>query len=91
MVVRDGRAVEIQLRTRGQQQWADAAEAADARHGFRGVNLKDNEAPEEMLEYFRAAGEVIYRREYGIPISYELTGRFNAARRTVIAAGYYNA
>lgn len=91
VVVRDGRAIEIQLRTRGQQQWADAAEAADARHGLRGVNLKDNDGPEEMLEYFGAAGEVIYRREYGIPISFELTRRFNEARRAVIAAGYYNA
>lgn len=91
VVVRDGRAIEIQLRTRGQQQWADAAEAADARHGIRGVNLKDNEAPDEMLEYFSAAGELIYRREYGISISYELTKRFNAARSAVIAAGYFNA
>jgi putative GTP pyrophosphokinase len=91
VVVRDGRAIEIQLRTRGQQQWADAAEAADARHGLRGVNLKDSEGPQEMLEYFGAAGEVIYRREYGIPISFELTRRFNAARRAVIAAKYYNA
>ncbi|GJF12938.1 hypothetical protein NGTWS0302_17810 [Mycolicibacterium cyprinidarum] len=90
VVVRDDRAIEVQLRTRGQQQWADAAEAADARHGSRGVNLKDSEAPAEMLEYFCAAGEVIYRREYGIPISFALTRRFNDARRAVIAAGYYN-
>lgn len=91
VVVRDDCAIEIQLRTRGQQQWADAAEAADARHGPRGVNLKDNEAPVEMLEYFSAAGEVIYHREYGIAMSSELTRRFDAARRAVIAAGYYNA
>ncbi|MBS4728539.1 RelA/SpoT domain-containing protein [Mycobacterium sp. SM1] len=90
VVRRDGRAIEVQLRTRGQQQWADAAEAADARHGDRGVNLKDSEGPAEMLEYFSAAGEVIYRREYGIPISFELTRRFNAARRAVIEARYYN-
>lgn len=91
VVVRDGRAIEVQLRTRGQQEWADAAETADARLADRGVNLKDSEGPAEMLEYFRAAGEVIYRREYGAPISYELTKRFNAARRAVIEAGYYNA
>jgi ppGpp synthetase/RelA/SpoT-type nucleotidyltranferase len=91
VVVRDDRAIEIQLRTKGQQQWSDAAEAADARHGLRGVNLKDSEGPAEMIEYFSASGEVIYRREYGIPISYELTKRFNEARRAVIAAKYYNA
>ena len=55
VVVRDQRAIEVQLRTRGQQQWAEAAEAADARLGSRGVNLKDAEGPEVMLEYFRAA------------------------------------
>ncbi|MGP4058772.1 RelA/SpoT domain-containing protein [Mycobacterium sp. 4D054] len=91
VIVRDGRAIEVQLRTRGQQQWADAAESADARLAHRGVNLKDSEGPAEMIKYFSAAGEVIYRREYGIPISYELTKRFNTARRTVIESGYYNA
>ncbi|MDW5612501.1 RelA/SpoT domain-containing protein [Mycolicibacterium sp. D5.8-2] len=91
IVVRDGRAIEVQLRTRGQQQWADAAEQADARLAARGVNLKDSEGPEEMLEYFSAAGEVIYRREYGLPMSFEVTRRFNNARRAVIAGGYYNA
>lgn len=91
VVVRDGRAIEVQLRTRGQQEWADAAESADARLSDRGVNLKDSEAPDEMLEYFSAAGEVIFRREYGQDISFELTRRFNAARKAVIDEGYYNA
>jgi ppGpp synthetase/RelA/SpoT-type nucleotidyltranferase len=89
VVVRDDRAIEVQLRTRGQQQWAEAAEAADARLGHRGVNLKDSEAPEVMLEYFRAAGEVIYHREYGLPLSSDLEDRFQAARDAVIRDGYY--
>ena len=91
VVVRDDRAIEVQLRTRGQQQWAEAAEAADARLGHRGVNLKDAEAPEVMLEYFKAAGEVIYHREYGLPISSELYDRFQAARNAVVQENYYNA
>lgn len=91
VVRRDGRAIEVQLRTRGQQQWADAAESADARLAHRGVNLKDSEGPEEMLEYFSTAGEVIYRREYGRDMTPELENRFKAARQAVIEAGYFSA
>lgn len=91
VVVRDDRAIEVQLRTRGQQQWAEAAEAADARLGHRGVNLKDSEAPEVMLEYFRAAGELIYHREYGLELPSNLEDRFQVARDAVVDAGYYRA
>ncbi|OBG76257.1 MULTISPECIES: RelA/SpoT domain-containing protein [unclassified Mycobacterium] len=90
VVIRDDRAIEVQLRTRGQQQWAEAAEAADARLGHRGVNLKDGEAPVEMLEYFAATGDLIYRREYRLPVSSELLARVEAARRAVISQGYYS-
>ncbi len=89
VVVRDGRAIEVQLRTRGQQQWADAAESADARLTARGVRLKDGDAPVEMLEYFSAAGEMIHRREYGLDISADLARRFTDARAAVVEAGYY--
>lgn len=91
VVVRDGRAIEIQLRTPGQQEWAEAAEAADARLADRGVNLKDGEGPAEMLDYFSAAGELIYQREYGLTVSSDLVARFDAARRAVVDAGYYTA
>jgi hypothetical protein len=89
VVMRDDRAIEVQLRTRGQQEWAEAAETADARLGARGVNLKDGEAPAEMIEYFQVAGEVIYRREYGLPLSSDLLSRFDAARAAVVQAKYY--
>lgn len=91
IVERDGRAIEVQLRTRGQQQWADAAEIADARLHTRGVNLKDSEGPPEMLEFFTISGEVIYRREYGIELSTDLLARFDAARQAVIREGFYSA
>lgn len=91
VVVRDDRAIEVQLRTRGQQQWAEAAESADARLAVLGVNLKDGDAPQEMLDYFNAAGEVIYRREYGLPIASELQTRFENARRAVVSGGFYTA
>ncbi|WOC12534.1 RelA/SpoT domain-containing protein [Gordonia sp. MP11Mi] len=89
IVRRDDRAIEVQLRTRGQQQWADAAESADARLGLRGVNLKDGEGPDTMTEYFSASGELIYLREYGLDIPTAVTDRFDRARRAVVDAGYY--
>ena len=86
VVERDKRAIEVQCRTRGQQQWADAVEAADARLG---LTLKDGAGPAEMVEYFSAAGEVIFLREYGRAVPTALSERFKIARRAVIEAGYY--
>lgn len=86
VVQRDGMAIEIQLRTRGQQAWADAVEAADSRLK---LNLKDEDGPEEMLEYFRTAGEMIYLQEAGIPADVEFHERWSAAREAVLDAGYY--
>jgi hypothetical protein len=91
VVVRNDRAIEVQLRTRGQQEWAEAAEAADARLGVRGVNLKDSEGPAEMIEYFRIAGELIYCREYGLAVPSDLNDRFQAARQAVVQSDYYRA
>lgn len=88
VVRRDDRAIEVQLRTRGQQQWAEAIEAADARLG---LNLKDGVGPAEMVEYFEASGEVIYRAEYGMNISSPVLDRFKVARDAVIEAGHYKA
>lgn len=85
---RDGRRVEVQLRTRGQQEWADAVEAIDAR---RGLNLKDGTGPVDLVGYFEAAGELIYVNEYGLDPDLDLIERFNEARQTVIEAGYYSA
>ena len=89
VVVRDSRAIEVQLRTRGQQQWAEAAENADNRLARKGVRLKDGEAPAEVLEYFATAGEVIHNREYGLDVSPQLRRRFAEARTAVVDAGYY--
>ena len=85
-VRRDDRTIEVQLRTRGQQQWADAVEAADARLG---LNLKDEVGPHDMVEYFTVAGEVIYHREYGLTLGADLEARFEASRAAVVSAGFY--
>lgn len=86
IVERDGRRIEIQLRTRGQQQWADAIEAADSRLG---TALKDGQGPDAMMRYFALSSEVIHANEYGLRIGMSLTTRFRSARDEVIAAGYY--
>lgn len=86
IVERDGRRVEIQLRTRGQQQWADAVEAADSRLGMA---LKDGHGPDAMMRYFALTSEIIHANEYGLRIGAGTVVRFNAAREEVISAGYY--
>ncbi|MCZ2850006.1 RelA/SpoT domain-containing protein [Modestobacter sp. VKM Ac-2978] len=86
IVRRDDRLIEVQIRTRRQQFWADAVESADSR---RGLTLKDGTGPAEMMNYFALSGEVIYRQEYEVPLDEELVSRFQAARSAVVAAGYY--
>ncbi|MBN9609054.1 MAG: hypothetical protein BGO26_14375 [Actinobacteria bacterium 69-20] len=86
IVERDGRRIEVQLRTQGQQQWADAVEAADSRHE---LTLKDGSGPADMMEYFVAAGDVIHAGEYGGRITPAMLDRFSAARGAVVRAGYY--
>lgn len=86
VVWRDDCAIEIQLRTRGQQQWADAVEKIDGRLKF---NLKDEDGPDDLKAYFHLAAEVIYHRETGLLLTKELRTDFEAARQDVIRAGYY--
>jgi putative GTP pyrophosphokinase len=73
ITTRDDRRIEVQLRTHGQQEWADAVETF-ARI-FR-LPLKDEQGPEEVLNYFRLAGEGIYRDEYGVGADEEFNDRF---------------
>jgi len=86
VIERDERRIEIQLRTRGQQDWAEAVESIDSRLN---LNLKDEDGPPELSEYFNIAATVIYLSEYGKPIASDLVTQFEAARQAVIRAGYY--
>jgi ppGpp synthetase/RelA/SpoT-type nucleotidyltranferase len=87
VVLRDMRAVEIQVRTSAQQRWAEAVEALDARRSD--LNLKDGIGPDDITEYFAVAGEVLYRQEYDLPISEALLDRMRLAQDAVVEAGYY--
>jgi putative GTP pyrophosphokinase len=78
VVDRDGRRIEVQLRTRNQQYWADSVESfASALN----LPLKDESGPDEVLEYFRVAGDGIYREDYGVPVDEEFLDRFRAAEQ----------
>jgi len=85
-IVKFGRNVEIQLRTEGQQDWADSIESIDSR---RGLTLKDGIGPESLTDYFSGAGEMIYSLEYGVPLSDVVRSQFEHARERVIEEHYF--
>ncbi len=86
-VPRDGKKIEVQLRTRGQQAWANAIEAADSSHN---LTLKDGVGPDSMVEYFSAVGDYIYHQEYDLDVSDGLFRRLTAATDRVVEEGYYS-
>ncbi len=53
---RDGHRIEVQLRTRGQQAWANVVEKIGARYQ---VPLKDEIGPEELIHWLRLVAENI--------------------------------
>jgi putative GTP pyrophosphokinase len=76
VVARDDRRIEVQLRTRGQQQWADAVETFANTFS---LPLKDERGPDEVLNFFQVAGEGIYSDEYGVPVREDFPARFDEA------------
>lgn len=80
VVQRDDCRIEIQLRSQGQQAWADAVERTAGRWS---LPLKDGRGPEELLLYFRLAGEGIAADEQGLPLSPQFATRFAAVRQDV--------
>lgn len=62
IVVRDGRRIEIQLRTPREHDWALAVERTGARLG---IPLKEGQGPADLKQYFRLASVGMYRDEVG--------------------------
>lgn len=87
IVRRDGRAVEVQVRTRMQQQWAEAVEALDSRRSD--LSLKDGTGPDDIMEYFALAGEILYLSEHARDLPVDLLDRMRHAQDAVVDAGYY--
>ncbi len=65
IVRRENRLIEIQLRTPTQHEWAEAVERAA---GQTGHNVKDGEAPRELLAYFECAARFLAVQEQGGPV-----------------------
>lgn len=86
VVQRRERRIEVQLRTVGQQAWANAVESMDSR---RNLNLKDGVGPESLLKYFTLASQMIYSSEYGVPVKDGDAEAFQEARQRVVEEGYY--
>lgn len=65
VVERDGYPIEIQLRTPGEHDWAEAVETAASRSGWP---LKDGAGPDVVLSFFELAGWAIAQSAEGAPI-----------------------
>lgn len=74
---RDGKRIEVQLRTVGQQTWAEAVESFAAKYD---LPLKDEVGPEPVLEFFRCAGLGIYCDEYLLDFPVNFADRFERAQ-----------
>lgn len=59
---RDGRLIEVQLRTQIQHDWAIAVERMGLRHG---LDLKSGYGPDELLRFFQVASEGMAIEERG--------------------------
>lgn len=59
---RDGKKIEVQLRTLRQQAWAEAVERAANRSGFA---LKAGDGPTELIEFFRLASDAFHELDAG--------------------------
>lgn len=81
VVERDGRRLEIQLRTRGQQAWAEMVERMDGR---RGTRLKDGEGPADVQRYLQLAGEGVDLAERGVEPDTAFYQEFDLAQQAAV-------
>lgn len=62
VVEKEGRLIEVQLRTAAQHAWAELIESVDRRNQ---LGLKGGEAPADLTEYYRMGAELLAARERG--------------------------
>lgn len=79
-VSREGRLVEVQLRTTGQHYWAEQAERTSSLTGF---NLKDGDGPPDLLEYFEVASKLTWLQENAEPVDKDLQRDLSKLREIV--------
>jgi ppGpp synthetase/RelA/SpoT-type nucleotidyltranferase len=80
-VERDGRLVEIQLRTRREHAWAVAVEQIGSRNGF--PYLKDGKGPDDLLAYFRFVARLFAMQDRGITADDKTIARFQKLHERV--------
>jgi ppGpp synthetase/RelA/SpoT-type nucleotidyltranferase len=71
------RVVEIQLRTSSQQRWAEVVSQTEDRLE---VPLRDGDGPTELVEYFRAASDLLAAQEGEFELDDDFADRFNDLR-----------
>ncbi|MGN6201152.1 MAG: RelA/SpoT domain-containing protein [Solirubrobacterales bacterium] len=76
----EDRIVEIQLRTATEHRWSQVIMAAGERLGY---SLRDGDGPDDLLEYFRLASDVLAAGDTGEPIGKNLAEEFVASREKV--------
>lgn len=86
VVERAGRRIEIQVRTRLQQRWANAIEHVDSRHK---LSLKDGRGPQTLLDYFSLSGAMLHYQDSGVAPPEDLIANHSDASDAVVEAGYF--
>ncbi len=77
---RNGRLIEIQLRTPAQHEWAEAVERAELRSGHP---LKDGAGPRPAQRYFQVAAALMSDREQGQPEDPDMANELSRLRSDV--------
>lgn len=77
---RDGRLIEVQLRTARQHEWAEAVEAAG---GLTGIGLKDGQGPPDLQRYFVMAAERLAREDQSLDVDMDVEDEFATLREQV--------
>lgn len=83
---RDGRWIEVQLRTRAQESWATAVEEAESLTGF---DVKDGAGPVDLRLYFKLASDRLALQDQRLPADAALEERFRRVRTGI--RHYYEA
>jgi putative GTP pyrophosphokinase len=77
---RDGRLIEVQLRSQRHHSWAEAIESAGPSTGH---DLKDGEGPADLRRYFELAAERLAREDAGEPLDLAVEAEFVTLRERV--------
>jgi len=81
VVAKDGRLIEVQLRTATQHRWAELIEIVDRRNP--GIDLKGGSAPANLVEYYRIGSELLAADERGEPAESAKVARFRELHEQV--------